>query len=1437
MRFMLTVLLSYSLSSPLLAQRRVENEIIIKLKSSVSENTVNTFAARDWSRVPSLAVLNNRFKIQKVSRLFESSRKSHLRKGNQLSIQKFKSSGLDRIFKLEVPPGVNLDAALAAYAADSNIAYAQPNNLYTLDFVPNDSAYTSQWALHKIEMEKAWDIEKGSPNILVGLIDTGIDFLHPDLKDNIWVNPGEDIQHRGIFDSTVFNGKDDDGNGYVDDLIGWDFVNHTNNPMDRHGHGTEVAGVIAAKSNNGIGVAGIAFGCKLVALRAFDETGLGEDVNIASAIVYAADNGIRVINMSFGDVVISPIMRDVIRYAYDKNVVLVASSGNAGGDDQHYPSNYYGVISVGATTRDDFLTYFTTYGELMDLVAPGESIATTSLGGGYREYSGTSFSAPCVSGVAALILSHNPTFSNAEVRGILVTSTDDVSGEGWTHRYGAGRLNAYKALQVVYAPKVEIESPLTDVGINQNSLTVIGSAASPFLQSYSLYYGVGQNPAQWFEITPPTPRQVISDTIAVWNTQTLSDTSYILRLVVTERNGKAIEDKIRVFMDKAAPAVTDFQQMNVLDEDKYGVLITFRTKSLSEAKIYFRLKGTTESFQELRLNGVLRNHFILLTSENTLPDVEYEYYLEITNTAGVMRHFDNSGRNFTFTRSNNVAPRQNNFIPKQYTLPSSYLLNKIADFNRNGSKEVLLNQYAGGFSPAGRDFASLNFGKMKLFEFRDGNFVQVDSVNRIQIPKDFGDSNGDGKLEVFSQADGKSFLFEQAVPNGSPFATVVFADTVKGNFWASQMNDIDSDGKLELIARNDEAYMVWKNTGGNNYSQVAFMPNPTEPGPGESDNQFGPPHSEIADFDGDGKKEILVGDADADFYIYEYNGGNSYVHTWSDENDGVSGSDFIAHGDYDGDGKPEFIVGYHTSLGLNSDNEYDAPYWTFKMFKATGDNKFAKIWEQKFFGVMDEFYYDSGISSGDIDGDGKDEFFISVYPNYYVFSYNKAAQTFEPIWYYHNARTNATIVGDFDGNGVNEFGFNDGEKVRFFEKDVAFTGPSTPVNFEAVALDSNLVQLSWNPVPNATSYVVMSNEWQTSALPRIDTTTDTFYLDRKVRNNAYFQYAIASIDTTKRPSQSRWTEQIVVFVHPKSYLVSADYLKNGELKVKFSQYVGDTPPNPSSFVVIDNTGSDQRRDKACLVPNTVAIASDREMLLVFRDGLSNGSYFLKVRNLRDRFGTPVDTSRKVSFSVTAPLEKAFYLMSFRLVGSRSIDLEFSDAVDVATGSDPSHYRIEPGIEVVSAIVDVGTKNLVHLTISGRVPIGALGKEYVISVTGVKSVSGVMIASGAGSTGGMILNKMDLSEVFAYPNPFREGGGTNHITFANLTQEATITIWTLSGNHVRTLQETDGNGGIEWFLDDDHGNKVSSGIYVYRVTGTNSRGEQVAEKIGKVAVVR
>jgi hypothetical protein len=397
--------------------------------------------------------------------------------------------------------------------------------------------------------------------------------------------------------------------------------------------------------------------------------------------------------------------------------------------------------------------------------------------------------------------------------------------------------------------------------------------------------------------------------------------------------------------------------------------------------------------------------------------------------------------------------------------------------------------------------------------------------------------------------------------------------------------------------------------------------------------------------------------------------------------------------------------------------------------------------------------------------------------------------------------------------------------VVFFEKDKSFAGPSTPTNFNAIALDSNQVKVTWNAVTNADAYNVYRGV-SSNRLSRLATTQISSYIDTNVANGTVYWYAVSSVDTTRIPNESKQTAPLPVFVHSKARLISATFIKDGEVSVRFSQDMGSVSPNPSSFVVTQIG-----------VPASVVVVSEREMLLNFQREIPEGTYRVSVNNLTDAYGTPVDTSGKVAFNVALSKGKSFYLASFRLVSQQQIDLEFSDAVDNVTASNPANYKIEPGITVAAAAVDVTQKNLVHLSVGpAKAGFGALGKQYVVAVTNVKSASGVLITTGAGSTAGVIINKDDLSGVFAYPNPVRFSEN-KFVTFANLTQKATITIWTLSGQKIKTLEEVGGNGGVEWFLDDDSGNSVSSGVYVFRVTGQDRFGNAVEEKVGKVAILR
>ncbi|MFM8455839.1 MAG: S8 family serine peptidase, partial [Ignavibacteria bacterium] len=334
-------------------------------------------------------------------------------------------------------PGLIVHGPMISYALDEQS--------------PNDSLWSKQWALQELNITKAWDIARGD-NVLVSVIDTGCEIEHPDLKRNVYINPQEDINQNGRFDAWPsteirdgiagdLNGIDEDANGWTDDVTGYDFVDQsfTNigddripDPIviDEQGHGTSVAGIIGAQMNNAIGIAGIAPNCKLMTVRAFDATGNAEEDDVALAIVYSALAGARVICMSFGDAVYSPMTKAAIDVAHSMNCVLIASAGNDGKTGKRYPAGYEHVIAVGATNQFNNRAPFSSYGSRIGMVAPGTGIMTTARRGGYRSFQGTSASAPIVAGTAALLLSVNPAVNNDDITGMMLSSAKDLGDIG-----------------------------------------------------------------------------------------------------------------------------------------------------------------------------------------------------------------------------------------------------------------------------------------------------------------------------------------------------------------------------------------------------------------------------------------------------------------------------------------------------------------------------------------------------------------------------------------------------------------------------------------------------------------------------------------------------------------------------------------------------------------------------------------------------------------------------------------------------------------------------------------------------------------------------------------------------------------------------------------------------------------------------------------------
>ena len=367
----------------------------------------------------------------------------------------------------------NIDHLIKQYKNSNLFEYVEPDFIgvgggkkIKLQSIPNDTYFSRQYGLYNdgtfslssatndadIDMDLGWDIEQGDQSIIVAVLDSGIKLDHPEFSGRLWTNPNETL-----------NGIDDDNNGYIDDINGWDFANNDYDPTDDHGHGTNVTGIIGANSNNNLGYSGVDWNCKLMIGKILDENNSGYYSWWTDGIYYAVDNGAKVINMSVGGSGFSSSMKDAIDYAYNNGVTVVACMMNENNNTTFYPAGYQNTIAVGATNPNDersapffwSTTSGSNYGNHIDVVAPGNYIygidhqSETN----YNFYwGGTSQEAPLVTGLSSLLLAQDADKTPDDIRSIIRSTAEDQLGNisedisGFDIYYGYGRVNAYEAL-------------------------------------------------------------------------------------------------------------------------------------------------------------------------------------------------------------------------------------------------------------------------------------------------------------------------------------------------------------------------------------------------------------------------------------------------------------------------------------------------------------------------------------------------------------------------------------------------------------------------------------------------------------------------------------------------------------------------------------------------------------------------------------------------------------------------------------------------------------------------------------------------------------------------------------------------------------------------------------------------------------------------------
>jgi len=354
---------------------------------------------------------------------------------------------------LSVPKGRELEK-IGALERNPLVEYAEPNyiqvantaavepyyGLHAPAVEPNDPYYPSQWSLPKIEAPAAWEITTGSNKVVIAFIDSGVDFNHNELKDKIWTNR----------DELPDNGIDDDGNGYVDDVHGWDFAYWDGEPQDGYWHGTFISSIAAAMTNNGDGMAGVSWGAEIMPVKTMDDYWYVKPWHIMGGIEYAVDNGAKIINLSWQLVgsEYPQALQTAVDYAYSKGALVIAAAGNTFDSTYKYPAALNHVVSVAATDRDDSHPDFSTYNDRVDIAAPGVDILgiANPLGFEYGRLPSTDAAAPHVSALAALVWSVNPTLTNDEVEDIIESTAVDLGEPGRDDYFGHGRIDASAAV-------------------------------------------------------------------------------------------------------------------------------------------------------------------------------------------------------------------------------------------------------------------------------------------------------------------------------------------------------------------------------------------------------------------------------------------------------------------------------------------------------------------------------------------------------------------------------------------------------------------------------------------------------------------------------------------------------------------------------------------------------------------------------------------------------------------------------------------------------------------------------------------------------------------------------------------------------------------------------------------------------------------------------
>ena len=1124
---------------------------------------------------------------------------------------------LERIYLLRFQIPVDLHTIKASYAVHPLIEAVEFNYVrqtQASEIIPNDPRFEEQWNLSLIDMPGAWAIEKGNPEVIIAVVDTGFDYTHEDLASQTWINVDE-IPNNGI---------DDDNNGYIDDVHGWDFSqkpssdgnensqNGDNDPIDESGHGTHVAGIIGAAVDNDVGIAGIAWNCKLMPIRGAGVAGI-RDNRSASAIVYAVDNGARVINMSWGGRERSFVLRDVVDYAYARGVLMVAASGNESKGDSIFPAGYRKVISVAATEQHKQKFYQSNFGASIDIGAPGNVILSTHINNRYRTLSGTSMATAHVSGVAGLVISKRPSLTHEEVRQILISTADPITES--PELVGAGNLNAARALMASSSLRAHILSPETHSG-GSNQIEFVGTAGGFKFDTWQLLYGLSAVPTAFQPINAPSQQQKTSESLLVWETSAVAEGLYTVRLEVSSVEGKLLRDEVVVSVDRTPPQVRNVKVQNQITRGNYATVVSWSTDDFTINTLSQRAREATAPFRPIEENSASREHFFSFS----LGTGSYDLFITSRNDVGLETVEDNGGK---FYRAEVIsgAVSPNIFVETSTTLPPMHLASVTADFDRDGRLEIV-----------GLPIASDSVSGIEVHERTAAGAYQIQHTSVIDAkPLAIDDTDGDGLLEILCGTRERVFLLESMTQNGYPEKIIW-----ETRFLSSgQIVDLDGDGRKEIVGADNfnDSIRIFENRGNDSYDEVLVIKNETA-----GSNVFGEQFA-VGDFNGNGIPELMTGDSEGELFVYESVGDNMLIETWRMKLD-IEDAYQLATGDLTGDGIPEFVVG---GTVLEPDLPSMLPRWKYYVFTAfppagttlqtggSGVSHYQSIWSQ----AITPFHLKgNSVAIGDVDGDMQDELVILANPSIYVFKWmgnlngTQTSSNFVPIWHHEAWETPRLFLADLNRDTFSELYFNNEENLLIFAH-VYASNPNSVVNIQpygvsATPFSARAVRIDWETPEDAVSYTVYraigDSDKAPSDFAAIAEDLDFVgFLDRRVTTDITYWYAVSA--KNEAGIESAKSEPVSVTPRTPPKLIAAAYIQHNQVAVTYDKQMGSSAGNPRFYLL--------REPKQLAGTNPISVIRDRmgtRALLTFRtaDLAPGRTYEITVSDVRDTDRNPID---------------------------------------------------------------------------------------------------------------------------------------------------------------------------------------------------------------------